>query len=192
MLTFLFCFFSYLLGSIPVGVWVSKYLYSDDLRTKGSGNIGATNAIRVLGWKGGSLVLIGDVLKSIVLLILAKEFHYNPLTLAMMSLFVIVGHCFPVFLKFKGGKGVASALATISIVTPAVGITGIGVYASIFLISRISSISSLIAVGSIPLLHLFFETNIIYFWFSVIIYFLILFTHRGNIRRLLGKKELGV
>ena len=176
---------SYLFGSIPFGYLFTKILLKKDIRNVGSGNIGATNVLRTGNKSLGYLTLILDIAKAVVPVIYIK-FNYPDLVY-ISALCAFLGHLFPIWLKFKGGKGVATFVGIlISINIYYAVVFGI-VWTLTFLISRYSSLSSLFASISIPIYLLIInQSNIIFF---IIMFVLIFYTHRENIKRLINKEE---
>ncbi len=176
---------SYLFGSIPFGYLFTKILLKKDIRDVGSGNIGATNVLRTGNKSLGYLTLILDIAKAVVPVIYIRLNYPDLIYLAALCAFL--GHLFPVWLKFKGGKGVATFVGIlISINFYYALIFGI-IWIFTFLISKYSSLSSLLASVSIPIYLLIFnQGNTIFF---VIMFVLIFFTHRENIKRLINKEE---
>ena len=176
---------SYLFGSIPFGYLFTKILLKKDIRNVGSGNIGATNVLRTGNKSLGYLTLILDIAKAVVPIIYIK-FNYPDLVY-ISALCAFLGHLFPIWLKFKGGKGVATFVGIlISINIYYALVFGI-VWTLTFLISRYSSLSSLFATISIPIYLLIInQSNIIFF---IIMFVLIFYTHRENIKRLINKEE---
>ena len=177
---------SYLFGSIPFGFLLTKYFLSKDVRDIGSGNIGATNVLRTGNKKIGYSTLLLDILKAIIIVIFIK-FNY-PEFIFISSLCVFLGHVFPIWLKFKGGKGVATYLGILLCINLNYGLIFIITWLIAFLIFRYSSLSSLIATLSIPLyLFIFLNSNDLFFF--LIMFILVFFTHRQNIKRLINKEE---
>jgi len=180
------CFFSYLIGSIPFGYILTKVFLKKDIRNIGSGNIGATNALRTGNKVIGYSTLLLDVLKAVIPVLLIKfnntEFVYA------CSLCVFIGHVFPIWLKFKGGKGVATYLGIIFCLNFILGFFFIFVWFIIFLISKYSSLSSLIATFVIPIFY-YFLIDIENYYFFIIMFILIFYTHRENIKRLINNTE---
>ena len=176
---------SYLFGSIPFGYLFTKILLKKDIRNVGSGNIGATNVLRTGNKSLGYLTLVLDIGKAIVPVIYIK-LNYPDLVY-VSALCAFLGHLFPIWLKFKGGKGVATFVGIlISINIYYAVVFGI-VWTLTFLISRYSSLSSLFASISIPIYLLIInQSNIIFF---IIMFVLIFYTHRENIKRLINKEE---
>jgi len=177
---------SYLFGSIPFGFLLTKVFLKKDIRKIGSGNIGATNALRTGNKLVGYLTLIFDVLKAVIPII---YFKYNyPEYLFIASLCVFLGHLFPVWLKFKGGKGVATYLGIVISINFYLGLVFGVVWILVFIISKYSSLSSLIATAAIPIYVFFVYENNVYFY--IIMFILIFYTHRQNIKRLINKEEI--
>ena len=176
---------SYLFGSIPFGYLFTKILLKKDIRSVGSGNIGATNVLRTGNKSLGYLTLILDIAKAVVPVIYIK-FNYSDLVF-ISALCAFLGHLFPIWLKFKGGKGVATFVGIlISINIYYALIFGI-VWILTFLISKYSSLSSLFASISIPIYLLIIDQGNITFF--IIMFVLIFYTHRENIKRLINKEE---
>ena len=176
---------SYLMGSIPFGFILTKIFLKKDIRDFGSGNIGATNALRTGNKSLGYGTLLLDVLKAIIPVIYAK-LNY-PDYIFITSMFVFLGHVFPLWLKFKGGKGVAPYVGILFSINLIYGIVFVSIWIITFLISKYSSLASLIASFTIPIYLLFFNNeNLIFF---SIMFVLIFYTHRENVKRLKNKEE---
>ena len=177
---------SYLLGSIPFGFLLTKIFLNKDIRKIGSGNIGATNALRTGNKTLGYATLILDILKAIIPLIFVKIYYSDYLYIS--SLCVFLGHVFPIWLKFKGGKGVATYLGILCCINIYLGIIFGIVWLITFVMFKYSSLSSLVGALSIPIINfLFFKDQIFYFF--IIMFILIFYTHRENIKRLLNRTE---
>lgn len=188
---------AYLLGSIPTAVWVGKYFYNIDVREHGSGNAGATNVFRVLGKKAGIPVLIIDVLKGLFATLLASystlannssELINFQLCLGAVAL---IGHIFPVFASFRGGKGIATLLGIIIAIVPSAAMLAILVFILVLVSSKIVSLSSMIAAIAFPIIIIFIQkTNeMSLITFSLLISIIVIITHRKNIVRILKKEE---
>ena len=178
--------FSYLMGSIPFGYILTKTFLKKDIRDIGSGNIGATNALRT-GYKAiGYSTLSLDILKAVLPVIFIK-FNY-PDYIYLSSLCVFIGHVFPLWLKFKGGKGIATYVGILFCIDLMFGFIFIFTWLIIYLMFKYSSLSSLIASLSIPAYLLLFLNGKNIFFF-LIMFVLIFFTHRKNIKRLINKEE---
>jgi acyl phosphate:glycerol-3-phosphate acyltransferase len=189
---------SYLLGSIATAVWTGKIFHGVDVREHGSGNAGATNVIRVLGWKTGIPVLFIDVLKGWAAAMLPVFFNLAGVGTALLinyqilaGLAAIIGHIFPVFAGFRGGKGVATIFGVLLAIHPLLTISSLGVFLCILLITGYVSLSSMSAGVAFPiLLLLFFDTPSVFFKiFSIIVALALIITHRKNISRLLKGEE---
>jgi acyl phosphate:glycerol-3-phosphate acyltransferase len=179
---------AYLLGSIPVGIVLSK-LKGQDPRKVGSGNIGATNVMRTAGKALGILTLVGDILKGLLPAWLAIRWNQTALVVAACGLAAFAGHLWPVYLRFKGGKGVATALGFFLALRPEVIPILLIVFIIILLKWRYVSLGSIIAAALTPILLLLFGSPSEYFAASLIVAILICYKHRDNIRRLLAGKE---
>ena len=177
---------SYLMGSIPFGFLLTKIFLKKDIREIGSGNIGATNALRTGNKLIGYSTLILDILKAVIpILIIKVQF---PEFIFISSLSIFLGHVFPVWLKFNGGKGVATYIGILFCINYVLGFIFIISWAIVFLISKYSSLSSLLASLSIPIYHYFFIDNENYYFF-IIVFILIFYTHKENIKRLKNNTE---
>ena len=177
---------SYLMGSIPFGFILIKLFLKKDIREIGSGNIGATNVLRTGNKSIGYLTLILDILKAITPVIYVKIFYQDFLYIA--SLCAFLGHVFPIWLKFKGGKGVATYVGILFAINIYFGIIFAITWFITFFISKFSSLSSLIGAASIPI-YLLILTQFDQVFFFIIMFVLIFFTHRENIKRLKNKEE---
>jgi len=177
---------SYLMGSIPFGLILTKIFLNKDIREIGSGNIGATNALRTGNKLIGYTTLILDITKAIIPVIYVKVNF--PELIYIASLCAFLGHVFPLWLKFKGGKGVATYVGILFSVNFLLGFIFVSSWGIIFLISRYSSLSSIIGSMSVPIYILITGqlSNAIFF---AIMFILIFFTHRENIKRLKNKEE---
>lgn len=194
---------AYLLGSVASAVWIGQIFYSTDIREYGSGNSGATNAFRVLGKKAGSAVMFFDILKGWLAVNIGWLFqligisHYLPGSVQFVDLQLVLGvaallgHIFPVYVGFRGGKGVATLLGIILAVHPYAALISLVVFILVLLTTRYVSLSSIIAALAFPVvIILIYETTtpslII---FSLLIAILVLITHQKNIERLISKEE---
>ena len=177
---------SYLMGSIPFGLILTKIFLNKDIREIGSGNIGATNALRTGNKLIGYSTLIFDIAKAVAPVIYVKI--NNPDLIYIASLCAFLGHVFPVWLKFKGGKGVATYVGILFSINILLGLIFVASWGIIFLLFRYSSLSSIIGSMSVPVYILITDqiNNAIFF---AIMFILIFFTHRENIKRLKNKEE---
>ena len=176
---------SYLMGSIPFGFILTKIFLKKDIRDIGSGNIGATNALRTGNKSLGYGTLFFDVIKAVIPVIYVKLNYPDYIFIA--SLCVFLGHVFPIWLKFKGGKGVATYVGILFSINLTIGFVFLGVWFFTFLISKYSSLSSLLGSLSVPI-YLFFFTSQNLVFFSIM-FILIFYTHRENVKRLKNKEE---
>ena len=177
---------SYLMGSIPFGLILTKLFLNKDIREIGSGNIGATNALRTGNKLIGYSTLILDIAKAIIPVIYVK-FNY-PDIIYIASLCAFLGHVFPIWLKFKGGKGVATYVGILFSINIILGLIFVVFWVFIFLLSKYSSLSSIIASISVPI-YILITGQINDAIFFAIMFILIFFTHRENIKRLKNKEE---
>ena len=192
---------AYLIGSISFSVIFSKKMAGVDVREKGSGNAGATNMLRSVGKKAAVLTLLCDALKGVVAIIfaiivgaIAKESD-KALLVQIAGILVVVGHTYPVFFGFKGGKGVATALGVLLITNWKIGLICLVFALVIMALTRIVSAGSVVAAVLFPVLVLFMHTNYTisegssYFVYSIILAVIVLFNHRSNIKRILSGTE---
>ena len=177
---------SYFMGSIPFGLILTKIFLKKDIRDIGSGNIGATNVLRTGNKIIGYLTLSLDILKAVIPVLYIK-FNY-PELVYVSSLSVFIGHVFPLWLKFKGGKGVATYVGILFSINYILGFVFIASWLIIFFILRYSSLGSILATFIIPV-FIFFNPNYESEYFFIIMFILILFTHRENVKRLINKEE---
>lgn len=189
---------AYLVGSIPTSVWVSKYFFQIDIRDYGSGNAGATNTYRILGAKWGTLVMVVDMLKAVLavkLAFLLPEAYDNELYLVNLQLGLglaaVIGHIFPVWANFKGGKGVASLFGMVLGIQPNVALCCVGVFILVLYLTRWVSLSSILASIAFPvfILVIFNEPEHLYRVFAIVVALLVLFTHQKNIGRIIKGNE---
>ena len=180
---------AYLIGSIPMGLIFGKLFWKKDLRQYGSHNIGATNAWRILGRKAGLLVFIFDFLKGQLGVLLGACLFASPGAMVVGGLFAMLGHMFPIFIGFKGGKGVATGLGVISALMPKVTAIVFIVWLVLTLITRYVSVASIVAAVFTPILAAAFREPIIYFLFALVAAVVIVFRHRENIQRLKAGRE---
>ena len=183
---FLIGIISYLMGSVPFGFILTKIFLKKDIREIGSGNIGATNALRTGNKAIGYSTLVLDILKAVTPVVYVKIFYQDFLYIA--SLCAFLGHVFPIWLKFKGGKGVATYVGILFSINIYFGIIFTISWFITFFISKYSSLSSLVGAASIPI-YLLILTQFDQGIFFTIMFVLIFFTHRENIKRLKNKEE---
>lgn len=192
---------SYLAGSIPTSIIISKLFRGIDIRDYGSGNAGGTNTIRVLGWKFGIAVIIVDVGKGVLATLLISRLRIDPIPFTpdivqiLAGSCAISGHIWTIFARFKGGKGVGTGGGMLFSLYPSAGFICLIVFTIILLTVRIVSVSSIAAAVSLPVVILvmrkFMNSPISneLFYFSILAAILIIYTHRSNIKRLLNGKE---
>jgi len=181
----------FITGSIPFGYIVAKLWKNIDIRQFGSGNIGATNVYRVIGGGPATVVLFLDIAKGIFPLFLVKKIEPNPVPflLIWIGIFTILGHNFSIFLKGRGGKGVATSFGVIIGLFPPAAISSFGIWLFITLITRIVSLASIIASFFLPLFVYFYTKSLTFTSFGIIIFLLIIYSHRENIKRLVKGRE---
>lgn len=179
----------YLSGSVPFGVLLTRWLRGTDVRAAGSGNIGATNVVRVAGKRVGVAVLLLDAAKGALPVLTAMHFAAQPAVHAATGLASFLGHVFPVWLSFRGGKGVATALGVLLVIEPWAALSGFMAYAVLFAVFRVSSIGSLAGGISAVIVSFLSPRPAEYAYLAVVLFALIVFTHRGNIRRLVKRRE---
>ncbi len=180
---------SYLIGSLSSAIILCKIAGLPDPRTEGSGNPGATNVMRIGGKKLAALTLVGDLLKGLIPVITAWLLQQSPLTVSLVAIAAFLGHLFPIFFGFKGGKGVATALGAILGLNYLVALCALGIWIIIFALTRISSLSALIAAVSAPLFLYLFNASSEIVWAVILMDILLIYRHKGNIQRLLKGEE---
>ena len=177
---------SYLMGSIPFGLILTKVFLKKDIRDVGSGNIGATNVLRTGNKRIGYFTLILDVLKAVIPVLYVKLNF--PELVYISSLSAFIGHVFPIWLKFKGGKGVATYVGILFSINYFLGIVFIISWLTVFFISKYSSLGSILSSLTIPI-FIFLNSKYENEYFFLIMFVLILYTHRENVKRLINKEE---
>lgn len=190
---------AYLIGSIPSAVWVSKGIYGIDIREHGSGNAGATNTFRILGSKAGAAVMVADMLKGFVAVNLSIFSAYTMKTepfvnlQIFLGLFAVLGHIFPIWADFRGGKGIATLFGMILAIHYIVAISLVLVFVMMLMLTRYVSLSSIAASIAFPLLILFIfnaqAQELSYRLFAIATAFLVVLTHHKNISRLISGSE---
>lgn len=200
---FLILIICYLIGSIPFGLILTKLFDNNDLRNIGSGNIGATNVLRTGNKTLALLTLILDLSKSFIPLFIFFKLYPHPIIndffnliivdkiflILVFGYFFVLGHCFPIWLKFKGGKGIATSLGVILSIDFFIGLCLLTIWILVFLIFKISSLSALISSTSFPILIFFKYEKVNLLYLSILLTIFVFFTHRANIIRLLKKEE---
>ncbi len=200
MIEFLLIILAYLIGSIPTSIWISKRFFDIDIRDYGSGNAGATNTFRVLGTKWGTIVMAVDILKGIIatsLYIFLPFYTIKDNDLERTNLMIglglaaVIGHIFPIWAQFKGGKGVATLFGMIIAMQPVVAVCCTGVFLLVLYLTRFVSLSSILAgvAFAILILYIFDDHVTLYRAFSIMVALMIILTHQKNINRLLKGTE---
>ncbi len=189
---------AYLIGSIPTSVWVSQYFFDIDIRDYGSGNAGATNTYRVLGPKWGTIVMVTDMIKGIVavkLALLLPAYADSDVNLQNLQtglgLAAVVGHIFPIWADFRGGKGVATLFGLVLGISPWTALSCVGIFMLVLYLTRFVSLSSILASIAFPIfiLVIFNVENPAYRVFAIAVALMVLLTHQKNIGRILRGSE---
>ena len=189
---------AYLIGSIPTAVWVSKTVFGIDIRDYGSGNAGATNTFRILGSKWGSFVMLADVTKGVIatsLYIVIPFYLSNELArtnfMILLGLVAVIGHIFPIWANFRGGKGVATLLGMTLAIQPTVALICLGIFLISLISTRFVSLSSILAsiAFMVLILYVFNEKETLYRYFAMIVAIMVVVTHHKNITRLYKETE---
>ena len=184
---------AYLIGSLSFAVIVSKYYGMDDPRTYGSGNPGATNVLRSGKKKAAALTLLGDALKGLVAVVLARclqdALNLSDITIAAVAVAALVGHMWPLFFGFKGGKGVATALGVLLALSPATALVCAAIWLVMAFGFKVSSLAALAATVAAPLVAFWLMPSPSWAWATVVIAVLVLYRHKSNIQNLLQGKE---
>lgn len=180
----------YLLGSLPTAYLLVRLVGRGDVRRIGSGNVGATNALRAAGWKLALLVLVVDVGKGLLAVWLMRQVTHHPGWAALAGVAAIAGHCFPIWLRFEGGKGVATLAGVYGLIAPGALLAVAGVWVTTFALSRIVALASLVAAAALPLAVYFVArppaTVLVS---SVAAALVVMWRHRGNLERLVRGEE---
>lgn len=180
---------AYLIGSFSFGLTLARLYGSHDLRQRGSGSTGATNVARILGKKAGVLTLAGDCSKGLLAVLLAQWYNREPWVIALVACSAVFGHIFPVYYRFRGGKGVATALGVLLPTLPGPLLGGLVVWGVVLLLWRYVSLGSIVAACIIPVLTLWQGSHGSFFYMVSLIAGLVLYKHRENIQRLLHGRE---
>lgn len=188
MIQSIFILLAYLLGSIPTGLLLGKAA-GVDIRTTGSGNIGATNVYRTMGKKLGILTLVGDCLKGLIPVLLARYYGLPDLWVAIFGLAAFLGHVYTVFLGFKGGKGVATALGVFIGIAPFAVLCALFIFAIVLWHWRYVSLASICAALAMPIFIAMLDPNVIIVAMTAIISTIVISKHRDNIQRLKNGTE---
>jgi glycerol-3-phosphate acyltransferase PlsY len=184
----LLIFFAYVIGSVPSGYILGK-ISGIDVRSVGSGNIGATNVARALGKGRGGLTLLADAAKGYLPVFLALRLEFDAAALALIAVAAFLGHLYPLFLNFHGGKGVATALGALLALAPTATLVLIVVFVVAVLVSRIVSLGAIAAAMAAPVALWFFSQSLVFVAMGLFLGAMIILRHRGNIQRLLAGTE---
>ena len=179
---------AYLLGSIPSGLWIGRKFFQIDIRQHGSGNLGATNSFRILGKKAGTIVLLMDLLKGSISVLLLKQMDLHGISPLIIALFAVVGHTYPLFANFKGGKAVATFAGVILAYQPLLFLIGLGIFILTLAISKMVSFTSMLTISIGVLLTLYFQ-DIVLTIIALLADIFIIYRHRTNVQRILNGTE---
>lgn len=179
---------AYLCGSIPTGIWIGKHFHNIDIREYGSGNMGTTNAFRILGKKSGSIVLVIDILKGFLPTLLSL-YILPEFPALLIGIFAIIGHTFPIFAQFKGGKAVATTAGILLGVYPLLFILGVLLFLTSLYISRMVSFSSILVAIILTTLSYFIYNDIALTLLLSVLTIFIIYRHRSNIERIKNGTE---
>ena len=183
--------FSYFLGAIPFGLLLARFFADMDIRTAGSGNIGATNVNRVLGRKLGAATLLCDIVKGMVPVILARALLPGETEAQVWIGFAaFIGHCFPIYLKFRGGKGVATMFGVLAILSFFTALVTFAIWFVAARLSKISSLGALAAASLLPFVSYYFMGNLRVAFIFLLMTSILMYRHKDNIRRLREGKEV--
>ena len=190
MINFIYTILAYFIGSISFGILLSKIFKIQDPRSFGSKNPGATNVMRSGKKLAALLTLLGDMLKGTIVVLIAKFYlNLNYDQVLLIAAAVFLGHLFPIYHQFKGGKGVATALGVLLAIDIQIAILVLIIWLVIFLVSRISSLSAITAALSLPLMAFFMHVNQSFLWLSLFLSVLLIYRHKENIKNLIENKE---
>ena len=179
---------AYLLGSIPSGLWIGRKFFQIDIRQHGSGNLGATNSFRILGKKAGTIVLLLDLLKGSISVLLLKQMDLHGISPLIIALFAVMGHTYPLFANFKGGKAVATFAGVILAYQPVLFLIGLGIFILTLAISKMVSFTSMLTISIGVLLSLSFQ-DMVLTTIALFADIFIIYRHRTNIQRILNGTE---
>ena len=179
---------AYLLGSIPSGLWIGRKFFQIDIRQHGSGNLGATNSFRILGKKAGTIVLLMDLLKGSISVLLLKQMDLHGISPLIIALFAVVGHTYPLFANFNGGKAVATFAGVILAYQPVLFLIGLGIFILTLAISKMVSFTSMLTISIGVLLSLYFQ-DMVLTTIALLADIFIIYRHRTNIQRILKGTE---
>ena len=187
---FIAALIAYLIGSVSTSIIVSKIILGDDIRNHGSGNAGATNALRTMGKKGGALVVLGDALKAVIAILIAKLIVGTDVAVYAAGIGVVLGHNFPIYFGFKGGKGILVSLVSILFADWRIGVLTAVISILIMIISNYVSLGSICGAVLLVIFGAVFRAADFYFMtFAIVLAVLAIFMHRSNVKRLINKSE---
>lgn len=190
MVNTIFIILAYFIGSISFGILLSKIFKIQDPRSFGSKNPGATNVMRSGKKFVALLTLLGDMLKGTLVVLIAKYYlNFNDDQVLLIAAVVFIGHLFPVYYQFKGGKGVATALGVLIAIDSNIAILVLLIWLIVFLVSRISSLSAITAALCLPIITFFMHIDQNFLWLSLFLSMFLIYRHKENIKNLLEKKE---
>ncbi|MFY0649175.1 MAG: glycerol-3-phosphate 1-O-acyltransferase PlsY [Methylophilaceae bacterium] len=190
MVNTIYIILAYFIGSISFGILLSKIFKIQDPRSFGSKNPGATNVMRSGKKFVALLTLLGDMLKGTLVVLIAKYYlNFNDDQVLLIAAVVFIGHLFPVYYQFKGGKGVATALGVLLAIDSSIAIIVLLIWLIVFLVSRISSLSAITAALCLPLITFFMHIDQNFLWLSLFLSMFLIYRHKENIKNLLEKKE---
>ena len=190
MVNTIFIILAYFIGSISFGILLSKIFKIQDPRSFGSKNPGATNVMRSGKKFVALLTLLGDMLKGTLVVLIAKYYlNFNDDQVLLIAAAVFIGHLFPVYYQFKGGKGVATALGVLLAIESSIAILVLLIWLIVFMVSRISSLSAITAALCLPLITFFMHIDQNFLWLSLFLSMFLIYRHKENIKNLLEKKE---
>lgn len=190
MVNTIYIILAYFIGSISFGILLSKIFKIQDPRSFGSKNPGATNVMRSGKKFVALLTLLGDMLKGTLVVLIAKYYlNFNDDQVLLIAAVVFIGHLFPVYYQFKGGKGVATALGVLIAIDSNIAILVLLIWLIVFLVSRISSLSAITAALCLPLITFFMHIDQNFLWLSLFLSMFLIYRHKENIKNLLEKKE---
>ncbi|WP_088072110.1 glycerol-3-phosphate 1-O-acyltransferase PlsY [Gottfriedia luciferensis] len=192
-MSFVIIVLAYLIGSVPFGLVIGKTFYGVDIRQHGSGNLGGTNTFRTLGKKAGIIVTLGDILKGTLAASLPVLFHYHGINPLIVGLFAVIGHMYPIFAGFKGGKAVATSGGILLFASPILFIALITIFAITLKITKYVSLSSMLTavLGTILafLMELKKGDGYILTYILIVLTIFVVYRHRANIKRIMNKTE---
>jgi len=190
MVNTIFIILAYFIGSISFGILLSKIFKIQDPRSFGSKNPGATNVMRSGKKFVALLTLLGDMLKGTLVVLIAKYYlNFNDDQVLLIAAAVFIGHLFPVYYQFKGGKGVATALGVLLAIDSNIAILVLLIWLIVFMVSRISSLSAITAALCLPIIAFFMHIDQNFLWLSLFLSMFLIYRHKENIKNLLEKKE---